>query len=529
MTGETIMKGKKLPLALAAAAFYALLLVLLTAAEKNAPDANIVSIPLALWYSLTTLTTVGYGDYYPVTVAGRILGAVFQLMSVGILAVLIGAFVSMLRGRSLPLAKLRLSRKKEWFVFPETSSEMVPAVLALAASLFAGDPKRVIVFCGEAGKKAEALAGTPFIPSPVGPAALARLKGDGRISVFCMDGSGAENERLARELEKEACEVYCMTEHEPDQIPKRHHFFDPFDCCARLYWRRFPLRSEGETVVLIGDGKYAEAILACGLELNVTESEKPTQYAVFGSCDNFLRNHQQLSAFLSVGVPDPHRDSLLVSDQPWNSDPALLSSATRIVFCADCEGDTLEKLTELKRFFPVSCPVHAKLSLPFDDVSCFGSVKELFSPELVIRARLNETAIRLNEIYRSSVPGNAPAWEELSSFARRSNIASAEHLRVKARILLGEELGGEQPLTAEVCKRAYAVFESADADQRERCRRIEHARWMRFHFMNNWRYAEKRNNAARLHPLLLPYEQLSPEDQAKDDFAWELLKSLSDS
>lgn len=522
------MKGKKLLLAAAAVALYALLLVLLTAVEKASPDANIVSIPLGLWYSLTTLTTVGYGDLYPVTAAGRVIGIVFQFMSVGLLAVLIGAFVSMLRGRSLPLAKLRLARKKEWYVFPATSSDMIPAVLALAASLSAEDPGRAVILCGEAGELAEVSGRTPFLRSPIGPAALAALKGDGRISVICMDGSGAANEQLARELEAADCEVYCMTEHEPDVLPARHHCFDPYDCCARLYWRRFPLRSNDETVVIIGEGKYAEAILACGLELNVTACEMHTQYVAFGNFDNFLRNHHQLSAFLSLGAPDPHRDSLLVPDQAWNADPALLGSASRIVLCADCEADVIEKLTELKRFFPVSCPVHARLSLPFHDVCCFGSLEELFSPELVLRSGLNKTAIRLNEIYRSSVQGNAPAWDGLSSFARRSNIASAEHLRVKVRILLGEEAVGEKPLSAELCKKAYAVFAAADEEQRERFRRIEHLRWMRFHFMNNWRWAEKRNNAARLHPLLIPYEQLSRADQLKDDFAWELLRSLSE-
>ena len=185
------MKGKKLLFAAASAAFYALLLILLTAVEKTSPDANIVSIPLAIWYSLTTLTTVGYGDLYPFTAAGRIIGAVFQFMSIGILAILIGAFVSMLQGKMLPLLRLRASRKKAWYVFPKTSSDMVPAVRALAASLSAEDPKRVIIFCGEAGETAEASDGAPFIRSPIGPAALADLKGDGRISVFCMDGSSA--------------------------------------------------------------------------------------------------------------------------------------------------------------------------------------------------------------------------------------------------------------------------------------------------------------------------------------------------
>lgn len=521
------MRRKRL-LLLAAAALYASLLVLLTAVERTSPDASIRTIPLALWYSLTTLTTVGYGDLYPVTTAGRIVGAVFQLSSLGVLAMLIGAFVSLLRSRFLPLAKLSLSRKREWFVFPETASGFSPAARALAASLCAEDPERVIVLCGTGGKAAEEPEGLRVIASPIGPAALAKRKGDGRIAVFLMDENGAENERHARELEGAACQVYCMTELEPDVIPERRHSFDPYDCCARLYWRRFPLLAADETVVIIGDGKYAEAILACGLELNVIAEEMHARYLVFGDFGRFLRNHYQLSEFLSVGKTDPGRDSLIVSDQPWNADPALLESAARIVICPDSEADTIRTLTELKRFFPVSCPIHARLSMPFDDVRCFGSTEELFSPELVLRAKLNETAMGLNEIYRCSAGGNAPAWGELSSFARRSNVASAEHLRVKARILLGADAVGDGALTKDLCRRAYAVFSSADANRREAYRRIEHERWMRFHYMNNWRYAPVRNNAARCHPLLVPFDRLSEADQRKDDYGWELLKALSD-
>ena len=48
-------------------------------AEQNAPHSNIHNIGDALWWSLTTITTVGYGDYFPVTLAGR-------LVAVGLMA-----------------------------------------------------------------------------------------------------------------------------------------------------------------------------------------------------------------------------------------------------------------------------------------------------------------------------------------------------------------------------------------------------------------------------------------------------------
>ncbi len=44
------------------------------------------SIPRALWWSIVTLTTVGYGDVYPVTLLGRICGAFTALAGIGLIA-----------------------------------------------------------------------------------------------------------------------------------------------------------------------------------------------------------------------------------------------------------------------------------------------------------------------------------------------------------------------------------------------------------------------------------------------------------
>ncbi|MGW5241999.1 ion transporter [Monashia sp. NPDC004114] len=58
--------------------------------EQPAPDANIVNASDAMWYVIVTMSTVGYGDQYPVTNGGRELGTVIIIVGVGIFGTLTG-------------------------------------------------------------------------------------------------------------------------------------------------------------------------------------------------------------------------------------------------------------------------------------------------------------------------------------------------------------------------------------------------------------------------------------------------------
>jgi hypothetical protein len=58
--------------------------------EQYAAGANITTASDALWYTIVTISTVGYGDQYPVTNAGRVMGSVIIVVGVGIFGTFTG-------------------------------------------------------------------------------------------------------------------------------------------------------------------------------------------------------------------------------------------------------------------------------------------------------------------------------------------------------------------------------------------------------------------------------------------------------
>ncbi|HIG21634.1 MAG TPA: ion transporter [Henriciella sp.] len=55
---------------------------------------NFASIPRAIWWAVATLTTVGYGDVYPVTPLGRFFASVIAIAGIGMVALPAGVFAS---------------------------------------------------------------------------------------------------------------------------------------------------------------------------------------------------------------------------------------------------------------------------------------------------------------------------------------------------------------------------------------------------------------------------------------------------
>ena len=85
----TTLGGLLLVLVIAAALMYF--------AESKAQPEKFSSIPAAMWWSMVTLTTVGYGDVVPMTPAGRVLAAVIAVLGIGLFALPAGILSAGLR------------------------------------------------------------------------------------------------------------------------------------------------------------------------------------------------------------------------------------------------------------------------------------------------------------------------------------------------------------------------------------------------------------------------------------------------
>ncbi len=94
---------------------------------EDAPEANIKTPEDALWWSVVTITTVGYGDRYPISTEGRCLAAVLMVAGVGLFGALSG-FVA------------------AWFLKPETQAQeselqtILSELTRLRAAVEAKDP-----------------------------------------------------------------------------------------------------------------------------------------------------------------------------------------------------------------------------------------------------------------------------------------------------------------------------------------------------------------------------------------------------
>jgi voltage-gated potassium channel len=62
--------------------------------ERGEPGSNIKTPMDALWWGLVTITTIGYGDKFPVTIEGRLIAGVLIIFGVAMISAITASFAS---------------------------------------------------------------------------------------------------------------------------------------------------------------------------------------------------------------------------------------------------------------------------------------------------------------------------------------------------------------------------------------------------------------------------------------------------
>ncbi|MGH9874505.1 MAG: ion transporter [Pyrinomonadaceae bacterium] len=111
-TFENVFKAKKAELTLTLVLIFFLLIFAssaMYAVETDAQPDKFSSIPETLWWGVITLTTIGYGDIYPITPVGKIIGGIIAFLGIGLFALPAGILAS---GFSEELQKQRDKQRK---------------------------------------------------------------------------------------------------------------------------------------------------------------------------------------------------------------------------------------------------------------------------------------------------------------------------------------------------------------------------------------------------------------------------------
>lgn len=150
----------------------------------------------------------------------------------------------------------------------------------------------------------------------------------------------------------------------------------------------------------------------------------------------------------------------------------------------------------------------------------FGQFQQIAEPQILLEGELDYTAALCHVAYEAFIQnGESPdsgramdraargGWEQLGETFRHANRAVADHAAIK----LWD--GGYRPAAKGEKGRHDAQF---NPELIEALSRVEHARWMADRLLDGWKPGLMRNDRARIHISLVPWDSLSAKDQDKD-------------
>lgn len=342
--------------------------------------------------------------------------------------------------------------------------------------------------------------------------------------------------------------------------------FSIADMCAQEYWSRNYIISP-QKVVIIGSGLIAENLLRQALLVNLFSIKNGIDYVAIGDFEQFKNTHTSLEEIFRESD-----DTLTFPGDSWYEHVQELRTANRIILCDEDDDKNLQTLSSLltlgipqhisnasaheqvinedveasetargtreynrANHIDSSKPIAIHLTTEhlidfiYSDcklreyVDVFGTNESLITAEMILdessRKQGKKQDISYRKRNRSSIDcckdcPNAEgsdydiclacgdfqeAWHNYDEFTRQSNYALADHVPQKVRLLK----------RAGIYDKGRDAYYSLSQEVRDELQCIEHKRWNRFHYLNNWKYGKDgKDPIEKTHHYLTSYENL---------------------
>ena len=276
-----------------------------------------------------------------------------------------------------------------------------------------------------------------------------------------------------------------------------------YELMARKFWRRFHLfdvrKKKDYSISIIGYGNIGRAIFRYGYLNNIYSLDQKITYHLWG-CD------ESDSVFLT-SLNTMNKDGIVVHSKKWQDDLDEIAKADRVIiteeeYAMQITQEVLYRNQGAEIFYFNEEGRQWGGFYAGNNLTYFGDLDEYLTEEDIKEERLYRLGKLFNYDYSLRYGGSpedsfdeaeiASEWYALPGFKKASSMARGDHYWIEKRIREEGEFSEEE------------FWE------------IEHIRWSRFHFINHWTYAPERDNAARKHNLLVPFEELPLSEKEKD-------------
>ncbi|MGR9106858.1 MAG: RyR domain-containing protein [Gammaproteobacteria bacterium] len=319
--------------------------------------------------------------------------------------------------------------------------------------------------------------------------------------------------------------------------PVRIRCFAIPELAARRLLRRFPLHLAGDPAF----GQSVHVLVSGFSDLGVAIALHVMRLAHYGT--------EPVCLTIASDEPEKHRSQFfeefpespsVAQIQFVERDLSALETAFPVTaaYCCDFEAGHrfigLDRLRQvLKRVQISSPPIFVEVGdRAMSDVITewdgqtypFSAFAESCEPSALFDDSEDDLAVIVHEYYRDSIAaqgrpfaGNPAAepWNRLDESYRQASRHQADHMAAKAAAIDCRFVPEEES--------EFFVFYPREVEQ---LARIEHERWSADRYLNGWKYGPLRDNENKIHPELIPYDQLSEPMKDLDRYTVRLMPAL---